>query len=425
MKLYSHIKKILCILAAIGLLAGCSQNAGREETSSSPDEASAPQAASIQIRLHTEETSPESPSSLASSSSDIDLLLQEMTLRQKVGQLFIVRPDSLDGAGQPTTDNPFNISGVTALTDAMLDALKTYPVGGIVMFSQNIHSPKQLTAFNEALQAAASIPMFLAVDEEGGRVARLANHIAFNLPKYKSAGSVGASGDASKALSMGTTIGGYLKSYGFNMDFAPVADVNTNPKNPVIGTRAFSSDAAVAAQMAGAMAEGLRQQGIIPVFKHFPGHGDTAEDSHKGIAVSSKTEEEMWECEWLPFYEAGSLDCVMAGHIAVPAIDNDLTPATMSPRMITEILKGELGFEGLVITDSLEMEAVTDDYSPGEAALSALKAGCDLLLMPTDLAEAFDAVCEAVRKGDISEESLDDRVRRILQLKQAYGIWRS
>lgn len=424
MKLYSHIKKILCILTAAGLLTGCSQNAGRTETSPSPNETSSAQAASIQIRLHTEESSPESPSALTSS-SDIDLLLQEMTLRQKVGQLFIVRPDSLNEAGQPTTNDFYNISGVTALTDTMLDALETYPVGGIVMFSQNIHSPEQLTAFNEALQASGSIPMFLAVDEEGGLVSRLANHAAFDLPKYKNAGAVGASGDASKALSMGTTIGGYLKGYGFNMDFAPVADVNTNPQNPVIGTRAFSSDAAVAAQMAGAMAEGLRQQGIIPVFKHFPGHGDTAEDSHKGIAVSGKTEEEMQECEWLPFYEADSLDCIMAGHIAVPAINDDLTPATMSHRMITEILKDELGFDGLVITDSLEMKAITDAYSPGEAALSALKAGCDLLLMPTDLAEAFDAVFESVQKGDISEESLDDRVRHILHLKRAYGIWRS
>ncbi|MBQ7801478.1 MAG: glycoside hydrolase family 3 protein [Oscillospiraceae bacterium] len=339
--------------------------------------------------------------------SELDALLEGMTLRQKVGQLFIVRPEALDPAGS------------TVLTDAMIAALEEYPVGGIVMFARNIESPEQITAFNQELRDFSGIPPFLSVDEEGGAVARLANNAAFDLPRYKNAASIA---DAAQALEMGSAIGGYLKGYGFNMDFAPVADVNTNPDNPVIGTRAFSAEASAAAELAGAMAGGLNSQGIIAVFKHFPGHGDTAEDSHAGIAVSYKTADEMRQCEWLPFLEADSGDCVMVGHIAVPEITGSLIPATMSREIVMDILKEELGFEGLVITDALEMGAVTESYTPGEGALAALKAGCDILLMPADLREAFDAVVSAVEEGTYSETKLDETVRRILAFKAAHGI---
>ncbi len=354
--------------------------------------------------------------------TEIDMLMQQMTLRQKVGQLFIVRPDSLDMSQTKEQVSSADAAGAAMLTDAMTDTLKDYPVGGVVMFAKNITSPQQIITFNESLQNASDIPLFIAVDEEGGLVSRLANHKAFDLQKYESAAAVGAGNDVSAAWEMGSTIGSYLKKYGFNMDFAPDADVNTNPNNPVIGTRAFSSDANIAAQMAGAMADGLEEQEIIPVFKHFPGHGDTAEDSHKSIAVSYKTAEEMENCEWLPFEEAGSEDCIMVGHIAVPDINNDFTPATMSYKIVTEILKGQLDFQGLIITDSLSMQAVTNDYDSGEAALLALEAGCDLLLMPEDFPEAFDAVMDAVENGTISEQRLDESVRRILQFKQKYGI---
>ncbi len=354
--------------------------------------------------------------------TEIDMLMQQMTLRQKVGQLFIVRPDSLDMSQTKEQVSSADAAGATMLTDAMTDSLKDYPVGGVVMFAKNITSPEQIITFNESLQNVSDIPLFIAVDEEGGLVSRLANHKAFDLQKYESAAAVGAGNDVSAAWEMGSTIGSYLKKYGFNMDFAPDADVNTNPNNPVIGTRAFSSDANIAAQMAGAMADGLEEQEIIPVFKHFPGHGDTAEDSHKSIAVSYKTAEEMENCEWLPFEEAGSEDCIMVGHIAVPDINNDFTPATMSYKIVTDILKGQLDFQGLIITDSLSMQAVTNDYDSGEAALLALEAGCDLLLMPEDFPEAFDAVMDAVENGTISEQRLDESVRRILQFKQKYGI---
>lgn len=358
-----------------------------------------------------ETTAPTEPVETEPVLEGIDLLLSQMTLRQKVGQLFIVRPDALDPGRSPTQIN-----------DTIIETLQTYPVGGIAEFAKNITGPDQLIAFHSALQAASAIPLFIAVDEEGGLVARLANHSAFNLPRYRNAAAVGSSGDPADALEMGNTIGAYLKQYGFNLDFAPVADVNTNPNNPVIGTRAFSSDPEIAAQMAAAMAEGLRAQGIIPTFKHFPGHGDTAQDSHYGLAITEKSQEEMEQCEWLPFLAAGSGDCIMVAHVSTPALTGDYTPATMSQTVITDILRGQLEFQGLVITDALEMGAITALYSTGEAAVTALLAGCDILLMPADLETAFEAVVAAVEDGTISPERLEESVRRVLEYKQALGL---
>ena len=228
--------------------------------------------------------------------AETTLTAADLTLEEKVGQLFIIRPDSLDLTLPQEQIDDAKADGVTELTDAMRDALQKYPVGGVCQFGKNIVDPEQITAFNAALQEASDIPLFISVDEEGGAVARLANKDTFDLPRYESAAAVGAEG-ADAACAMGQTIGGYLRTYGFNMDFAPDADVNTNPDNPIIGTRAFSSDAAEAADCAAAMARGLAGEGILPTFKHFPGHGDTAEDSHTGLAYSYRTVEELTACE--------------------------------------------------------------------------------------------------------------------------------
>lgn len=351
-------------------------------------------------------------------------LLSQMTLREKVGQLFIVRPDALDPAQTPEQILDASASGVTQWSEEIGRMLAEYPVGGIAMFGKNITSPEQITALNNAFQRSSTIGLFLCVDEEGGTVSRLANHSGFDLPQYTSAAAVGQTGDTAQASAMGSTIGTYLAGYGFNLDFAPVADVNTNPDNPIIGSRAFSPEPETAARMAGAMADGLNDVGITAVFKHFPGHGDTAEDSHLSLAVSHKTAEEMRRCEWLPFLEADSGDLVMVGHIAVPELTGDDTPASLSRRVVTDILKGELGFEGLVITDALEMGGITQTHSSAEAAVAALSAGCDLLLMPEDLSEAFDAVLAAVEDGTLTRQWLDSTVLRILEFKANRGILR-
>ena len=202
------------------------------------------------------------------------------------------------------------------------------------------------------------------------------------------------------------------------MDFAPDADVNTNPDNPIIGTRAFSSDAAEAADCAAAMARGLAGEGILPTFKHFPGHGDTAEDSHTGLAYSYRTVEELAACELLPFEAAAEVGphAVMVGHIVVPELTGDV-PASLSAEAIALVPDAE---NTLIVTDSLAMGAITDSYTPGEAAVQALQAGCDVLLMPNGLPEAYDAVLDAVRTGTVSEDRLDLSVNKILRMKAQF-----
>ena len=396
------MKKLFVLFLTALLLAGCA-SASAEEAETVSEEIS-PQV------LFSRES--ELPVKYIPQPDPLDLILENMTLEQKVGQLFIAAPEQLlPAAGQ-----------ITAMSSSLAAAMEQYPVGGIILFGDNIRSPEQLLALNSALQSAGKLPLFLAVDEEGGAVARLARTGSFGLPRYSSAAAVGASGDPADALEMGRTIGNYLKTYGFNVNFAPVADVNTNPYNPVIGNRAFSSDPVIAAQMAASFAQGLGEEGIAATFKHFPGHGDTAEDSHAGLAVSYKTREALESCEWLPFLEAGSEDLVMAGHIALPNVTGDMTPATLSRQIVTEILKEQLGFSGLVVTDSMQMGAITADYTAGDAAVLALQAGCDLILMPADLEAAFAGVTAAVKDGTLSREWLEVTVRRILEFKVQQGI---
>lgn len=341
-------------------------------------------------------------------------IMERMTLRQKVGQLFIVRPDALNFALiKEQIDSP-DEKGVKELTEEMLSALSEYPIGGVALFGKNIESPEQLRKFTSELKTVGDIPLFLAVDEEGGRVARLANTESFDLPKYFSAF------DTEDAEEMGRTIGAYLYEYGFNIDFAPVVDVNSNPDNPVIGKRAFSDDALTVREKAALMASGLQENGIMPVYKHFPGHGDTAEDTHLKLAVVHKTVEQLNETEWVP-YKNLEFPAVMVAHVAVPEA-GVAEPASLSYTVVTEWLRGLLGHEGLVITDSLSMGAITNEYSSKEACIKAVEAGVDILLMPTDLAEAMDGVEQAVLCGQIPESRIDESVHRILKAKMSLGL---
>ena len=411
------VKSGVAALLLLSLAAGCSSKVPEASSSESRHE----EISISEVEPSQSESESSSPES-SQPEDEIKVLLQQMTLREKVGQMFIIRPDALDSSQTTEQIKDSSAEGVTELSGTMADMLNNYPVGGVAMYGKNIFDPKQITEFINSLQSACNIPLFMAVDEEGGIVARIANNSAFDVTKYKSAAAVGESGDTSAAAEMGTTIGAYLHKYGFNLDFAPVADVNSNPSNTVIGTRSFSSDADVTAGMAKAMAEGLEKQQIIPTFKHFPGHGDTAEDSHKSIAVSHKTKEEMEDCEWLPYESLSTKSCVMVGHIAAPEITGDLTPASMSSEIVNDILRKQLGFAGVVITDSLEMGAVTNDYTAAEAAVNAIEAGCDVLLCPDNFQEAFDAVLSAAENGTISEEHINESVYRILLLKQSYGL---
>lgn len=364
----------------------------------------------------TQSSSASGNGSASNGESEATIQTADLTLEQKVGQLFIVRPDTLDTESYTAEQsNDVDAKGATEINDSIRENIKKYQIGGVCQFGKNIVDPEQITAFNADLQEASDIPMFLAVDEEGGRVARLANTETFDLPTYESAAAVGEEG-TDAAYEMGNTIGTYIRSYGFNIDFAPDADVNTNPDNPVIGTRAFSSDAEKAAELAQAAGKGLADAGIIPTFKHFPGHGDTAEDSHTGFAYSYRTQKQIEQCELLPFEAAAEVEphAIMVSHISMPKITGDNTPATLSKTIVSMIPDAD---NTLIITDSLAMQAITDAYSSGEAAVKALQAGCDILLMPYDFDEAYQAVLSACKDGTISTERLNQSVDKILKYK--------
>lgn len=345
-------------------------------------------------------------------------VLGKMSLREKVGQLFIVRPEALaensNGETAPATDR---------VDDAVISRIEEYPVGGIALFSRNITSAEQLPMFISDLQSSSKYPLFIAVDEEGGRVARIANSDFFNVASYKSMEDIGKSGDASKAEEVGRQIGLYLKELGFNLDFAPVADTNTNPQNIVIGDRSYGSDPALVARMVSAQLDGMHDSGIMGTLKHFPGHGDTKDDTHSGYVSIEKTWDELKECELVPFITAlPKADMVMVSHITAVNVTSDQLPTSMSETMITGKLRNELGYDGVIITDAMAMGAVADNYTSAEAAVTAVKAGVDIVLMPQNLDEAFNGVMNAVIDGEISMARLDESVMRILKLKARYKL---
>ena len=349
--------------------------------------------------------------------------ISRMSLREKVGQLFMIRPDALEGRFGPDDLENNSITGTTQVTDEMRERYAAYPCGGFAVFRKNITSPGQLLIFTEALHAMNDIPVMIGIDEEGGRIARIANHPAgFDVPKFPPMGRIAQTGDPGAAYEAGKTIGGYLKAYGLDVDFAPVADVNTNPNNPVIGDRAFGDDPDTAASMVRAVIRGLHENGVASCIKHFPGHGDTAADTHTGYAETLKTWDEISACEMIPFragIEAGT-DMVMTAHISAPNVTGTSIPATMSHKLLTEKLRGELGFEGLIITDALSMGAIREKYSSSTACVACLKAGADLLVLPYDYFEAFDGVVAAVESGQIPMERIDESVYRVLLFKQRY-----
>lgn len=345
-------------------------------------------------------------------------VLGKMSLREKVGQLFIVRPEALaensNAETAPATDR---------VDDAVISRIEEYPVGGIALFSRNITSAEQLPMFITDLQSSSKYPLFIAVDEEGGRVARIANSGYFDVASYKSMEDIGKAGDASKAEEVGRQIGLYLKELGFNLDFAPVADTNTNPQNIVIGDRSYGSDPALVARMVSAQLDGMHDSGIMGTLKHFPGHGDTKDDTHSGYVSIEKTWDELKECELVPFITAlPKADMVMVSHITAVNVTSDKLPTSMSETMITGKLRNELGYDGVIITDAMAMGAVADNYTSAEAAVTAVKAGVDIVLMPQNLDEAFNGVMNAVTDGEISMERLDESVMRILKLKARYKL---
>ncbi len=339
-------------------------------------------------------------------------VLSQMTLEEKIYQMFFITPEQLTGVGTAT------VAGQTTK-----DSIEKYPVGGIIYFSQNIQSRDQVSSMLDNLQSFSKIDVFTGVDEEGGTVSRIGSNPAMGTTSFPPMYTIGETKDPNKAYQVGYTIGSECTELGFNLDFAPVADVYSNPENTVIGHRAFSSDANTAAEMVAACVRGFTASDMLCTLKHFPGHGDTLTDSHYGAASTNKTLEELRTTEFLPFesgIQAGA-EFVMVGHILTPNITDSSTPASLSPDMIA-ILRNELQFDGIIITDAMNMEAVTDYYSPAKAAVKAIQAGDDMILMPSDFHSAYEGVLDAVESGQITEERIDESVTRILQTKYDSGL---
>lgn len=352
----------------------------------------------------------------AAARAAVDERIGAMTLEQKVAQLFIVTPEALvEGVSQVTQAGDMTREGVTA-----------HPVGGIVYFAQNLLDPEQTTTMlanvKQFYADAGNVAPFIAVDEEGGTVVRVADNEAFGAQDVGDASALGSAGDTEAAKRAAEQIADYLMPLGFNLDFAPVADVVDPLRSDTMGLRSFSSDAAVAADMVRAEVEGFRDKKMLCCAKHFPGIGAAAGDSHEGAITIEATNEELETVDLVPFraaIEAG-VPMIMVGHVSLPNIVGDSTPAPLSSAVVQGMLRDSLGYTGIIVTDSLSMGAITDYYTPAEAAVAALKAGCDIPLMPERLDEAYQGVLSAVQVGELTEERLDESLTRILTAKQEY-----
>ena len=318
-----------------------------------------------------------------------------------------------------------NVNTATVAGETTKKALEQYPVGGIVYFAKNLEDREQTVALLENTQSYAKIPLFLGVDEEGGTVSRVGSNPDMGVPSVGDMRSLGKQQDPAAAYAAGQDIGGSLHALGFNLDFAPVADV-AQGADSVIGSRSFGSDPELCASLAGVIVKSLRAEGIVSCLKHFPGYGSATVDDHNGTSIVEKTLSELEGCDLVPFQSIiaseGSVPFVMVSHLSYPNVTGSDTPADLSASIVTDILRDKLDYQNVIITDSHSMASITDHYSAGDAAVKALAAGCDMILMPSDLQAAFDAVKAAVADGTLSQARIDESVLRILTVKAEYGI---
>ncbi|KQZ91055.1 beta-N-acetylhexosaminidase [Phycicoccus sp. Root563] len=351
--------------------------------------------------------------------------LKRMTLEEKVGQLFIQNVYGKDA----TTPDARNIPLYGVASPA--EVVQKYHLGGVIYFAwtDSVQDPPQITALSNGLQEAAltqphtkvRIPLQVATDQEQGVVTRIGPPAT----QFPGSMALGASRSTDDARTAARITGEELKAMGVNTDFAPDSDVNVNPLNPVIGTRSFSSNPQLAASMVGAQVRGYQDDaGISSSAKHFPGHGDTATDSHVAFPVITHSRQQWEQLDAPPFKQAiaDGIDMIMTAHLNFPALDDSGDPATLSKPIMTGLLRRELGYKGVIVTDSLAMQGVRDLYGDPEVAVRALSAGVDQLLMTPAMDDAYAAVIGAVRSGRISRADLDAKVRRVLELKVHRGM---
>ncbi|MET3941437.1 beta-N-acetylhexosaminidase [Paenibacillus sp. PvP094] len=351
---------------------------------------------------------------------DWDKLISYMTVSEQVGQMLM--PDIRQWNGKVTT----------TVNEGLKSSIDNQDLGGLILFDKNIVDTRQVTTFTHNLQMeAGDIPMFLGIDQEGGVIKRIPG--GTNLPGQM---ALGATGDSALAEAAGQLTGEELKALGLNINFAPVLDINSNPDNPIIGMRSFSSDADLVTRLGLATITGLHQSGVVAAVKHFPGHGDTMVDSHLGLPVLTHNRERLDAVELKPFQAAieNGVEMIMTAHIAFPAIDSEQVtslkdgqrvpvPATLSKKVLNGLLREELGYEGIIISDAFTMDGIAEHFGEDQAVERAVNAGVDIILMPQDSAAAHQTLVNAVKNGTIPMETIHASVERILELKAKYGLF--
>jgi len=345
--------------------------------------------------------------------------VQRMTMEEKVGQMLM--PDFRTWKGK----------NVTEMNDEITQLVKKYHLGGVILFRENTVTAAQTTKLVSAYQdAAEKYGLLISIDQEGGIVTRL--QFGTDFPGNM---ALGASRSEALAEKVGKAIGEELNAVGINMNFGPVLDVNNNPDNPVIGVRSFGEDPELVAKLGNAYIKGLHETGTASTAKHFPGHGDTATDSHLGLPEVPHDIDRLKKVELYPFQQAmdGGIDAVMSAHVTFPKIDSTKAiskkdgteiaiPGTLSHKVLTGLMREEMGFKGVIVTDAMNMQAIADHFGPVDAAVRAVKAGTDIVLMPVGLESVANGLYDAVKSGDISEDRIAKSVERILTLKLNRGI---
>jgi len=340
----------------------------------------------------------------------VDACIEVMPLEDKVAGLFVVTPESITG-----------VNTAVKAGDGTREALTKYAVGGLIYSDKNIRSKEQLTEMIDNTRNFSRYRLFVAVQEESGNMNTVAK--AGIGTKTDSAQTIGQSGDINNAYLAGSTIGGYLSELGFDLNFAPVADMNT-VEGSALKDRTYGNNAEVTASFVTAMIQGLQEQNVTACLKYFPGMGSTTKDTKDGMAVTERTLEEFRAGEFKVYQaaiEAGA-DMIMVGHLSAPALTGDNTPCSLSPAVVTTLLREELAYDGVIVSDALNKKAISEYYDSEQAAILALRAGCDMLLMPENFEEAYNGVLKAVQEGTISEERINDALKRIYRIKFADKI---
>lgn len=399
---------ITCLLLLVTLLIGGCSGAARNPSSSAGEGTGASGSNGTETNQgQTPPSTPEAPEEPEKPADPAAKLLDELSTDEKIGQLVLV---GMDG---------------TEPNDVTRQLIEEYHVGGFIFYKNNIQDTKQALALFNGLKTAnqnKAVPLFLSVDEEGGRVSRMPGELA----KLPAARKIGNTGSTELAGQIGEIIGKELAGFGLNLDFAPVLDVNSNPDNPVIGDRAFGTKPEIVSRMGIAVMKGIQEQGIIPVVKHFPGHGDTSVDSHLGLPVVEHDLDRLQKLELVPFKQAiqEGADVVMIAHLLMPKLDPD-HPASFSKAVIHDLLREELGYEGTIISDDMTMGAIVEHYDIRDAAVQFIQAGGNIVLVGHDAEkekQVIQALRDAVNSGKISTETLDERVYDVLKLKQKYQL---